>query len=200
MARPKAFDPNEALTQAMLVFWQKGYEATSVAELTAAMGINKFSLYSSFGDKRAVFLKALAHYRQTIAADQFTCLQPASGLKALETFFARLTDAANPFRGQGCLMVNSLVDLTGQDPEIDKEVRSHFKWVENHFAAALMVARDKGEVATALDVKMKARSLITLVHGVMTLGKAPFGRPVARAAVEDAFASIRRQSTIKQEE
>ena len=190
MARPKAFDPNEALTQATLVFWQKGYEATSVVELTAAMGINKFSLYNSFGDKRTLFLKTLTHYRKTVVKDQFACLQPPRGLDALKGFFKPLTQTKGPFRRNGCLMVNSLVDLSGQDPEIDRQIRTHFKWVESRFVDALQVAHDKGELPENVDVERKAKSLIALVHGLMALNKAPFGQAVAKAAIDDAFASL----------
>ena len=69
MPRPKAFDPDAALQQAMQVFWERGYEATSVQDLVQGMGINRFSLYSTFGGKHQLFVTALERYRDTIVAD-----------------------------------------------------------------------------------------------------------------------------------
>ena len=69
MPRPKAFDPDAALHKAMQVFWERGYEATSVDDLVQCMGINRFSLYSTFGGKHQLFVAALERYRDTIVAD-----------------------------------------------------------------------------------------------------------------------------------
>jgi TetR/AcrR family transcriptional repressor of nem operon len=190
MARPKAFDPEEALTRAMDVFWTQGFEAASIAELTAAMGINKFSLYATFGDKRSLFLKALQHYRKTAVAEQFACLAPGCGLNGMHAFFNQFLTAPAAFRVRGCLMVTSLVELAGRDREIDRAVREHFKWVERCFARTLREAQNAGELRTDINVNEKAQSLLALVQGVIVLGKAPFGRKVAEVAIRDGLASL----------
>lgn len=190
MARPKSFDPEEALTKAMHAFWAKGYDATSVTDLTNAMGINKFSLYDTFGDKRSVFLKTLHHYRALVAQEQFRCLAPGAGLAEIHTFFDQLLNAPHELRDNGCLMMNSLVDLSGSDPEIDDLLQVHFKWGEKQFARALKQAQKDGDLSSDLDVNRKAKSLIALIQGVIALSKAKFGRPMAKAAVQDGLSQL----------
>src|SRR5215831_3253346 len=93
MPRPKAFDPDEALQKAMQVFWERGYAATSVEDLVQRMGINRFSLYSTFGGKHQLFVAALERYRETIVADLVGALeQSAAGRAAIRHFFTRLVD------------------------------------------------------------------------------------------------------------
>ena len=88
MPRPKSFDPDHALDRAMCAFWKKGYASTSISDLTKAMGINKFSLYSTFGDKRAVFLAALDRYSAQVVGTLLDTLEnPESGLAEIRGYF-----------------------------------------------------------------------------------------------------------------
>ena len=82
MARTKTFDPSVALEQAMAVFWLKGYEATSMQDLVEAMGINRASLYATFGDKRQLFLAAIAHYDATVVRPAMAPLEAPGAAKA----------------------------------------------------------------------------------------------------------------------
>src|SRR2546428_10205183 len=114
MPRPKAFDPDEALQKAMQVFWERGYEATSVEDLVQHMGLNRFSLYSTFGGKHQLFVAALERYRDTIVADLVGELeQSAAGLAAIRQFFTRLVDFFASSQGWcGCLMTHTAVELS----------------------------------------------------------------------------------------
>src|SRR5262249_22759309 len=111
MARPREFDPDEALARAMDAFWAKGYEGTSLADLVAATGLNKASLYAAFGDKRRLYLAAIERYER----------------EGIDKTIARLRDAADPeaaiaavfdsviaavARGdrRGCLVCNASID------------------------------------------------------------------------------------------
>lgn len=190
MARPKSFDPEEALEQAKNVFWSKGYEATSVTDLTRAMGINKFSLYATFDDKRSLFLKSLQHYRKTSVAAQFACLQNGTGIKGIEQFFDQILRMPAASKAGGCLMMNSLVELSGQDREIDKTIREHFAWVAAQFNRALCDAQASGDLAQDINIEDKTQGLVALVQGVLALGKAKFGRKAAEAAVRDGLAAL----------
>jgi len=190
MARPRSFEPEEALEKAKNVFWAKGFDATSMADLTDAMGINKFSLYATFGDKRSLFLKCLQHYRKTAVAMQFACLQNAAGISGIEQFFDQILTMPETSKAGGCLMMNSLVELSGQDPEIDKIIQDHFKWVEKQFVHALRDAQANGDLADITNVEERAQGLIALTQGVIALSKAKFGRRMAKAAVQDGLNSL----------
>ena len=120
MPRPKAFDPDDVLHKAMQVFWERGYEATSMQDLVDCMGINRFSLYSTFGDKHQLFLAALARYRDKVVARLVDELEWSdAGLAAIRQFFTRLIDSfasaqgwntggsSGVTLGSNCLMVAS---------------------------------------------------------------------------------------------
>jgi len=113
----KQFDSDDALMRAMEAFWGRGYEATSMQDLVSCMGINRGSLYATFGDKRALFLAALrrydAHYRQ----DWLSALRQANGPKA--TILAAFDDAVEAALGRkgrrGCFLVNTALELSPHD-------------------------------------------------------------------------------------
>ncbi len=118
--RPLAFDPTQALDAAMRVFWLKGYEGTSLSDLTGAMRINKPSLYARFDDKRALFLAAIEHYVATIGAPNVQKLLEGKTVREtiagyFSTITAALTSADSP---PGCLIGSVATDLAGRDEEI----------------------------------------------------------------------------------
>ncbi len=122
--RPRAFDIDQALDQALRVFWEKGYEGASLPDLTAAMGINRPSLYAAFGNKEALFRKALDRYTQgpaACAAGQ--ALEKKSVRAAVESLLlgniAALTDPQNP---RGCLMVQGALSCGDHHAEIRNEL------------------------------------------------------------------------------
>ena len=107
MARPREFDPDAALQRAMHLFWERGYEGVSLAELTAAMGINKPSLYAAFGDKEALFRKAVTLYDTTAGLPAARALDEASTAREAIEQVLRLnaSDYAAPDRPAGCMIV-----------------------------------------------------------------------------------------------
>src|SRR5260370_8363930 len=117
MPRPKEFDREDALDRAMGVFWSKGYAATSVEDLVAYMGIQRGSLYGTFGDKRTLFLTALDRYQRVVARELFEALEtPGSGIEAIRRFFRlRVEGSLDRSRPYGCLVTNSAVELSRSD-------------------------------------------------------------------------------------
>ncbi|GII58927.1 TetR family transcriptional regulator [Planotetraspora thailandica] len=125
MGRTRAFDRDAALEQALEQFWQNGYEATSIAGLTAAMGINPPSLYAAFGDKRRLFTEAVARYQQTHGAFSVRALeQEPTARQGVERLLreaaAVYTDSAHP---PGCLIISAGVNTA--DPGVVAELRGH---------------------------------------------------------------------------
>jgi TetR/AcrR family transcriptional regulator, transcriptional repressor for nem operon len=118
MPRAKAFDPDEALQKAMQIFWEHGYGATSVDTLVQGMGMNRFSLYSTFGGKHRLFVAALERYRDTIVADLVGELEHAVGRRAaIRQFSMRLVNFFASSHGwRGCLITNTAVELALHDP------------------------------------------------------------------------------------
>src|SRR5437870_3401565 len=106
MGRPRAFDVDKALERALRVFWRKGYEGTSLSDLTKAMGINRPSLYAAFGNKEALFRKALDRYAEGPAAYTRTALDGPTARAVVERLLRGVVDLlTNPRHPPGCLAV-----------------------------------------------------------------------------------------------
>src|ERR671916_2831660 len=113
MARHKEFDRDEALQRAMEVFWSRGYEAASVGELVKHMGINRQSLYDTFGDKHSLYLQALDRYREVEGQKMYGVLErPGSVKRALRELFEGVVENALGESGRrGCLVGNAMSEL-----------------------------------------------------------------------------------------
>jgi AcrR family transcriptional regulator len=104
--RPRSFDPETALDRALRVFWEKGYEGTSLSDLTQAMGINRPSLYATFGDKEELFRKVLDRYRDGPAAYVLKAMKEKSAKAAIEKMlYGTVEELSNPRNPKGCLLV-----------------------------------------------------------------------------------------------
>lgn len=119
MARPREFDREAALDRAIDAFWAKGFSATSTDDLIEAMGIGRQSLYNAFGDKRALYLEALAAYQQrTIAGHIDRLCAPQSPLQGLHDLLHGLVATSDEERTKGCMGVCSAAEFGVSDPEI----------------------------------------------------------------------------------
>src|SRR6266852_3503577 len=116
VGRPKEFEHDVVLDRAMHVFWSRGYEATSIQLLVDRMGIQRGSLYDTFGDKRALFFAAITHYDRVVTARLLAALDAASGKDAIRRFFRLKVELAlEPRRPRGCLVTNSAAELASRD-------------------------------------------------------------------------------------
>lgn len=197
MARPKAFDEDAALMQAMQLFWEHGYTATSLAQLTACMGINRQSLYDTYGDKRGLFLMALDRYCAMIGDRLVGPLtQAGSGLDAIKAAVGAvigfLTDTPRP---RACLMANTAMEVAPHDRAVADKVRGFHYAMERAFAAALTVARRRGEIARTANPDALAAYLVSIVNGMAVAAKA--GATKARLQTIAAVALIALQPTPK---
>lgn len=171
MARRKAFDREEVLEKAMETFWERGYEATSIQDLVDCMGINRGSLYDTFGDKRGLFQAAIAFYDNQVLRQAIARLEaPGASKQAIIDHFRDLAKGENP-DCRGCLTTNSAVELGSRDPELRAQIVAHLQRVEDAFFKALTRARDKGEVSADADLRAIARYLTCLMQGLRVIGK-----------------------------
>ncbi len=182
MARPREFDTDDALARAMGVFWAKGYEAASLDELCEATDLNRSSLYGAFGDKRALYLRALQRYGEEGRARIAAALAQPPLRKALAAFVGQLIDdiVAGPGR-RGCFIGNCAAELARLDRKAATRVRASLERIEATFREALGAAKARGELAADSDVVATARFLTAGMQGLRLVGKT---NP-DRAALED---------------
>jgi TetR/AcrR family transcriptional repressor of nem operon len=192
MARPREFDREAALDRAMDAFWSKGYEATSIEDLVARMGIQRGSLYGTFGDKRALFLTALERYQHVVSRELFDALEaPGSGLEAIRRFFRlRVEGALDRRRPPGCLVTNSAVELSGRDRGAAARVNGSLVKMEAAFHRALLRARAAGELSPARDLRALARFLTSSAQGLSVMAKAFPDRAILEDVVSVVLAAL----------
>ena len=174
MPRPRAYDADIALEAAMRAFWRHGYVSTSLVDLTKAMRINKFTLYSGFGDKRAVFLASLDHYSVTVVGELLSILeQKESPLNAIRAYFEKLVQGATtPQQCTGCLMTLSASELAPHDAEVRRKVRRHFRRIKSAFEGTLGRAIAAGELARSTNVGVLSTHLMMCTQSIAVLSRA----------------------------
>lgn len=174
MARPKEFNPEEALDRATEVFWRRGYEATSIEDLTTSMGINRGSLYDTFGGKQELFLACMDRYCQGMVASRLSVLnQPGPALQTIRTFIATMLELALSYpERKGCLIANTVMELGPREKEIGNRAAKAMGDLEQAFFKALTRARDQGELKNGKDPRSLARFLTTMMQGVIVMLKA----------------------------
>ena len=191
MARTKEFDYEQALDRAMHVFWNKGYEATSIQDIVDATGVNRASLYNTFGDKKALFLKALDRFasdnQHSLAA---TTAHAAPGLGRIRETF-RQAAAATLQEPRGCFLMNSTTELATQDPEMCELGHRARQTVESFFVSCLKDAAARGEWHSPRRTVAVARFLTNTVFGLRTMAKMQPDRDLVDDIVETALSVIR---------
>jgi len=185
MARPRAFEPEEAVRQALLVFWHKGYDATSLSDIEAATGVARMSLYNVFGDKDGLFQAALERYIQSSRRLYEKYLRDG-GLAELETLIAahtkpqRLGEAAT----WGCLMVNTITADAGVSERAHAAIEAFRRYAIGEIEAALRRARAHGEIDPSLPLRDLAEFILTTLWGIKATirhaGTATAAAPAAR--------------------
>jgi len=173
MARPQEFDTNDALEKALQVFWDKGYEGTTLADLTEATGLSKSSLYGTFGDKRKLFLTAYDSYRAARAKQMKITFQQENARDAIASFFSKIIDdASSGSVSKGCMSTNQAVELAPHDAVIRERVESDFKLIETAFANAIKRGQEQGSIQSKQDAHLLAQMLIIAFPGLQVMVRA----------------------------
>ncbi|WP_344464880.1 TetR/AcrR family transcriptional regulator [Kitasatospora kazusensis] len=198
MGRPRTFDEEAILDRAMLLFWRKGYEATSMNDLVEELELGRGSIYAAFGDKHRLFVQALGRYlgRQSeLLAAALDDRQPA--LPQLRHLFETLLRADAACSGAGCFSVNSIAELLPGDAAVAELARTSLRSAEDAFTAQLVRAEAAGELNDAVTPREAAHLLLALVQGLQILRKADPDPARLAASLDSAFALIRRPAAVR---
>ena len=172
MARPRTFDPELAMQEAMEAFWERGYNATSVSDLLTEMKLNRGSLYGTFGDKKQLFLAALERY----AAQGFDALQeildqPGSAKANLREWVRTVSQTCIGEAGKrGCLVAKAAMELAPFDEEIAQWVRKLHLRHERAVAEVIRRGQKSGEINRDLAPTAAARFLLSSMGGLRLMG------------------------------
>ena len=174
MARPREFDTDDVLEKAMQAFWSGGYEATSLADLTRAMGISKSSFYEAFGSKHALFLATIERYGETTAERTVGLLEKSTWAKgAIAAVFELVIDSATA-EGQrrGCFMNNCAVANASRDTAVASRVIGFMDRLEAAFESAVARGQEAGDIPSDHDAQALARFLASSLQGLIVTAKA----------------------------
>lgn len=193
MARPKEFDVDQALERATELFWTKGYEETSMRELEEGLGVGRQSLYSTFGDKRDLFLASLDRYTALQRTRLAPLLEPEAGLDGIRRYFSDMVEfgtSSEPRRS--CMMLNSVVEFGRADPDVSRRCDANQQQLAAGFRHALSGAVKKGELPANADLAALSFFLVSQVYGLVVLSRS--GAPAATLSRVAAMALSALQS------
>ena len=188
----KQFNTDDALRKAMEAFWAHGYEATSMQDLVTCMGINRGSIYATFGDKRALFIQALRRYDQIHRYDWAEQMaRSRSPVEAILGLFDEAIEVAlDSETRMGCLLVNTALELSPHDAEISEIVENSFAEMEAFFCRKLAEGVKSGEIAETVEPIDTARALLSLFIGLRVLARSRPNEAVLRSIVHQAEAMM----------
>lgn len=193
MARPRKFDETRVIGAAMDAFWRRGYEATSTRDLSKGTGLGPSSLYSTFGDKRQLYLRALRRYYETATDAQTEILERPGPVKdRLRELMLHDVDVDTSGTGRpaGCFAINAAIEMASSDPDVKEQVHRHFTRVEKALGDALARGQRAGEIRTDRDATSLARQVLSTYYGLHVLSRAHDDRQVLADVVEGTLATL----------
>jgi len=187
MARPRSFNPDETLDLARDVFWRKGFQSTSLDDITAATGLAKPSLYAAFGDKNALFLKVLDRYHERITANAQRILNEGPSARgAIECWLTGFVPFCSGVRGsRGCLSINTAADGTSDQNEVRKKVERFNRKLEELLRNRLRA--DRAQFSDAFDPDSAAHTIMAIYLGLMVMARDAPDAARVRATLNQAM-------------
>jgi TetR/AcrR family transcriptional regulator, transcriptional repressor for nem operon len=192
MARPREFDETAALEAAIECFWRRGYEATSLRDLTTSMGLTAPSLYNAFGDKEELFSRALERYLERTTRDRLRRLEQSFAPKeALKRFFGEIVEhSINDRHRKGCFLVNSALEVAPHHAECRGVIAAQFRDIEAFFKRCIVAAQAEKTVSPDIDPGDTARLLLGVLLGIRVLARTMPDRDVLEGLARPALALL----------
>jgi TetR/AcrR family transcriptional regulator, transcriptional repressor for nem operon len=192
MSRPREFDEPTVLDAAMRCFWNRGYEQTSMRDLTGEMGITSASVYNAFGDKRALYRRTLDYYLERSVRDRVARLAPLPPYSAIRAFFDEIVErSVTDKQRRGCLLVNSALEMAPYDPEFQKLVANEMVFIESFFCRCIADGQQDGSITAKRPADELAKVLLSVLLGLRVLARTRPQRPVLESAANGALALLK---------
>lgn len=191
--RPRAYDPDVALARAMDAFWERGYAATSLDEISAATGMNRPSLYAAFGDKHAIYMKAVERYCSEVRRLADKVLAPDRPLRdGLRQFYreALSTYLSETHGARGCFVIGTAATEAVRDPDARGALAGIIEAIDLALEARLRLARERGELASDADPATLTRIASAALFSLAVRARAGESRTELEKTAEAAIVSI----------
>lgn len=193
VGRPRQFDEDHALDAAMRAFWTKGYEATSLSDLTEATGLHRGSLYQAFGDKHQLFVRSLKRYlaemRRQKAAAMRAAPTPVAGIRLVSHAMVDMADDDHECP-KGCMALNAVVEMGPHDPVIQQLLTEHTMYMRQSLTDAIAEAQAAGEVDDSRSPEILTGLLMTFMAGLATTMKAFVTKDQAHRLLDEHLDAI----------
>jgi len=192
VARPREFDEATALEAAIECFWQHGYEATSVRDLAARMGISGPSLYNTYGDKHALFVRALERYLDQSTRARIRRFEDGLPPKqAIRGFIAEIIDRSVKDRERrGCFLINSALEVAPHDRKLGALIADRLAEIEAFFYRSIQAAQAEGAVPKDRNARDIARLLLGVLLGIRVLARSNPQRALLEGVARPALALL----------
>ena len=191
MVRTKQFDRHAVLDEAMEVFWERGFHATSIQDLVDRLGVNRQSLYDTYGGKDQLFLSALERYREIRAGPLRRLLESdRPALDILREFLDNSVTSLLNGGWKGCFLVKTVAEMAGQDPAVTQVCSANVRHMEGTLSGLLLRAQQSGEIVSQHSPLQLARFLINTMNGLSVTAKATRDRKVLDDVVNVALAAL----------
>ncbi len=174
----KSFNIDEAVDRATEIFWEKGYDSTSLSNLIQAMGVQKGSFYNAFGNKKKLFALSLIKYHREQGIEKLTQLTALNDpLTAIEMFFDTLIkESVEDKKKKGCFLINVALDMQNHDEDIQLIVKKGLCDIENFLKNQLIVGIKIGTIPHTVDPERDSKGLLTLLVGLRVLSRGIFDK------------------------
>ncbi|MBW4475822.1 MAG: TetR/AcrR family transcriptional regulator [Tolypothrix brevis GSE-NOS-MK-07-07A] len=192
MARLREFDIDEVMEAVINAFWERGYEATSLADLMAVTGLQKGSIYKAFGDKRSLFLKALQSYldrNYSLMRQVLDNPAPESAISAWVRLLSGISSA--PDASKGCFAVNSLLEMAPHDPDVAKMLEYQYARIGKLLESVIAQGQKAGVFRQDLSAQQLRQMLLVIANGTLASGRATFLKPDLPDVAESVLAALK---------
>ena len=195
MARPVEFDEDKVLTNAMEQFWKEGYEASSVRKLLDCTGINRGTLYNSFGDKDTFFRACVEYYNMIVQKQIESSLKDEnlSCWNAIEAYFEEtISNVSQKQQAMGCMLVNSLCESVNQNRVLRKLVRDSLMLIRKEFLVRLSEAKANKKLKKGLGIDFAADVLMNTLYGIRVNSRSGRETKLLKMLVKHSIDSLKK--------
>jgi len=173
MASPPHFDQHQVVQRATRQFWRYGYAGTSVQDLVEVTGINRASMYGTFGDKRGLFMRCIEQYTEEVSARRQALLDgPGPAPDCIQAYFEDLVESSTrDHQHLGCLLTNSALEIAPHDAEVKQRLNERLQGLEQAFEVLIARGQDEGDLPPSLDARQCARYLVSNIQGIRVMAR-----------------------------